>query len=40
MEKSQTGLTSKVKELLEKYGVNKLSSVKLDDYVALMEEAV
>lgn len=38
-EKSQAGLTSKVKELLEKYGANKLSAVNPDDYVALMEEA-
>lgn len=39
-EKSQAGLTSKVKELLEKYGANKLSAVNPDDYAALMEEAV
>lgn len=38
-EKSQAGLTSKVKELLEKYGANKLSAVNPDDYTALMEEA-
>ena len=38
-EKSQAGLTSKVKELLEKYGANKLSAVNPDDYAALMEEA-
>lgn len=38
-EKSQAGLTSKVKELLEKYGANKLSAVNLDNYAALMEEA-
>ncbi len=38
-EKSQAGLTSKVKELLEKYGTNKLSAVNPDDYAALMEEA-
>ena len=38
-EKSQAGLTSKVKELLEKYGANKLSVVNPDDYAALMEEA-
>lgn len=37
-EKSQAGLTSKVKELLEKYGANKLSAVNPDDYAALMEE--
>ncbi len=37
--KSQAGLTSKVKELLEKYGANKLSAVNPDDYAALMEEA-
>lgn len=38
-EKSQAGLTSKVKELLEKYGANKLSAVNPDDYAALVEEA-
>lgn len=38
-EKSQAGLTSKVKELLEKYGANKLSAVNPDDYAALIEEA-
>lgn len=38
-EKSQAGLTSKVKELLEKYGANKLSAVNPDDYAALLEEA-
>ena len=38
-EKSQAGLTSKVKDLLEKYGANKLSAVNPDDYAALMEEA-
>lgn len=38
-EKSQAGLTSKVKELLEKYGANKLSAVNPDDYADLMEEA-
>lgn len=38
-EKSQAGFTSKVKELLEKYGANKLSAVNPDDYAALMEEA-
>lgn len=31
-EKSQEGLTSKVKELLEKFGANKLSAVKEEDY--------
>ena len=38
-EKSQAGLTFKVKELLEKYGANKLSAVNPDDYADLMEEA-
>lgn len=38
-EKSQAGLTSKVKELLEKYGANKLSAINPDDYAALMDEA-
>ena len=38
-EKSKAGLTSKVKELLEKYGANKLSAANLDDHAALMKEA-
>lgn len=39
-EKSQDGLTSKVKELLKKYGANEFSVINLDYYAALMEEAV
>lgn len=38
VEKRQVGLTSKIKELLERYGVNKLFEVNSDDYVTLMEE--
>lgn len=38
-EKSQAGLTSQVKELLEKFGANKLSAIKPDDYEALLEAA-
>jgi len=37
--KSQAGLTSKVKELLESFGANKLSSVKEEDYEKLLEAA-
>ena len=38
-EKSQAGLTAQVKELLEKFGANKLSAVNPDDYEALLEAA-
>ena len=38
-EKSQEGLTSKVKELLEKYGANKLSAVKQENYNELYYDA-
>ena len=38
-EKSQSGLTSKVKELLESFGVCKLSAVKEADYSKLLEAA-
>ncbi len=38
-EKSQAGLTSKVKELLESFGANKLSAVKPEDYEALLAAA-
>jgi len=38
-EKSQAGLTSKVKELLESFGANKLSYVKEEDYEKLLEAA-
>ena len=38
-EKSQAGLTSKVKELLNSFGAEKLSAVKPEDYAALYEAA-
>lgn len=38
-EKSQDGLTSKVKELLTSFGANKLSAVKVEDYPRLFMEA-
>lgn len=38
-EKSQDGLTSKVKELLTSFGANKLSAVKDEDYPRLFMEA-
>ena len=38
-EKSGDGKTAEVKSLLYKYDAGKLSSVKPEDYVALMEEA-
>lgn len=38
-EKSQDGLTSKVKELLKSFGANKLSAVKVEDYPRLFMEA-
>lgn len=38
-EKSQAGLTAKVKELLESFGAAKLSAVNPDDYEALLEAA-
>lgn len=38
-EKSQAGLTGKVKELLDSFGATKLSAVKPEDYAALMEAA-
>ena len=38
-EKSQAGLTDKVKTLLEKFGANKLSAVKPEDYANLMAAA-
>lgn len=38
-EKSQSGLTSKVKELLESFGACKLSAVKEVDYGKLLEAA-
>ena len=38
-EKSQAGLTDKVKELLNSFGANKLSAVKPEDYIKLMAAA-
>lgn len=38
-EKSQSGLTDKVKSLLESFGANKLSAVKPEDYADLMAAA-
>jgi hypothetical protein len=38
-EKSQAGLTGKVKELLNSYGVNKLSEIKKSDYADLLVKA-
>ncbi len=38
-EKSQAGLTPKVKELLNSFGAAKLSAVKPEDYPALYEAA-
>ena len=38
-EKSQAGLTGKVKSLLESFGANKLSSVKPEDYEKLLAKA-
>lgn len=38
-EKSQAGFTIQVKELLEKFGANKLSAISPDDYAAVMEAA-
>jgi hypothetical protein len=39
-EKSQSGLTNKVKEVLEKFGAAKLSAVKPEDYEALLAAAM
>ena len=38
-EKSQAGLTSKVKSLLESFGANKLSAVSAEDYEKLLAAA-
>ncbi len=38
-EKSHDGLTAEVRELLEKYGAQKLSAVDPKDYAALLKEA-
>lgn len=39
-EKSQAGLTNKVKEVLEQFGAAKLSAVKPEDYEALLAAAM
>ena len=38
-QKTQEGKSKEIKELLQKYGVAKLSAVKPEDYPALMQEA-
>ena len=38
-QKSQDGKTKEIKELLRKYGAEKLSAVKQEDYPALFREA-
>lgn len=38
-EKSQNGLTAEVKALIEKYGGNKLSDIKAENYAAMIKEA-
>lgn len=38
-EKSQNGLTAEVKALIEKYGGNKLSDIKPENYAAMIKEA-
>ena len=38
-QKSQDGKAKEIKELLGKYGVAKLSAVKVEDYPALLAEA-
>lgn len=37
-EKARDGLTPQVRELLKKYGADKLSSVRAEDYRALLED--
>lgn len=37
-DKSRQGFTAEVKALIEKYGAEKLSSVKPEDYEAFMKE--
>ena len=37
-EKARDGLTPQVRELLKKYGADKLSSVRPEDYRALMKD--
>ena len=38
-EKSRDGHTSKIRELLQKYGADKLSEINVSDYPALLAEA-
>ena len=38
-EKSRDGYTSKIRELLQKYGADKLSEINASDYPALLAEA-
>lgn len=38
-EKSRAGHTAKIRELLQKYGAEKLSEIKPSDYSALLAEA-
>lgn len=38
-EKSRDGHTSKIRELLQKYGADKLSEINASDYPALLAEA-
>lgn len=38
-EKSQAGKTDKVRELLQRYGANKLSEVEVNQYPSLLEDA-
>lgn len=38
-EKSQAGKTDKVRELLQRYGANKLSEVEVNQYTSLLDDA-
>lgn len=38
-EKSRIGFTAQIRELLKKYGVEKLSAIKPEKYKSLLEEA-
>lgn len=38
-EKSQAGKTDKVRELLQRYGANKLSDVEVSQYPSLLDDA-
>ncbi len=39
VEKSQAGKTDKVRELLQRYGANKLSEVEVNQYPSLLDDA-